>query len=120
MSFSALNKAERKKESEELKRLLALDESLKNDKPDECDSCNFETKNLAFYPGEGRRKAVWLCGVCEHSYSGVAAMHYGKYEYAITLKQIAYCTNMILEEIRRHFHYHEPLKDSKYPYNEIE
>lgn len=76
-----------------------------DEKPDECQSCEFETEALTFWPnpGYGISKPVWLCQICSGSEAGHAVMYPtldSSRANAVVLRQIAYVGNVLLEAIR--------------------
>lgn len=70
-----------------------------------CDSCNFETPKLKFYPmrsGDINEPEVnkLLCDVCASTMAGNAYEYPRQYEgERKTLQMLAYCTNLILQKI---------------------
>lgn len=77
---------------------------MENEKPEECDACSFETDNLNYYEhGAGYPKGAgqWLCEVCWQTKSGNANRAPHAYHDPDALHMIAYCTNLILSEIRK-------------------
>lgn len=77
---------------------------IENEKPEECDACSFKTKDLKFYkhdPGYPENSGHWLCEVCRQTISGNANRSPSLYPDSTVLHMIAYCTNLIIREIRR-------------------
>jgi hypothetical protein len=82
-----------------------------NEKPEECEGCEFATTNLTFYParlcGDDAtifERAAWLCELCEGTSSGSAATATRRNEHVdvhLITATICYVGNKILEELRR-------------------
>lgn len=73
-------------------------------KIDECESCSFHTKltrydNKPFPVGEDRWK--YLCDVCANTNAGNAQTYPEFYENKTTLESMSYCTNLILEALKK-------------------
>lgn len=81
------------------------------DKPDECESCLWETKDLtetdayARTPGHGpftpddQKEWAWLCNVCRSTLAGNAHLYPRQYEHADVMSVVAWGINRILAEI---------------------
>lgn len=75
--------------------------SDKREKPETCDSCDYETKKLKWYESPGSQNVeAWLCEVCAGTLAGNAYHNPRQYDNAPIMKQISYCTNLILDAIK--------------------
>lgn len=76
--------------------------SNKQERPESCYSCDYTTDKLKPYPADrgcGKEDA-WLCDVCASTLAGNAYFWPTHYESAEVMKQISYCTNLILDAIK--------------------
>lgn len=83
---------------------MALNEEIE---PEECDSCGYPGKDLQEYDGRIKKgkglefeKAI-LCQICASTLIGNMHNYPNQYEYAPLGKALAYCTNLIINEIRK-------------------
>jgi hypothetical protein len=75
-----------------------------NEKPEECEACKFETHDLEFYEhglGYPKDKGHWICKICACTFSGNAHRAPHCYDQREILHMMAYCTNIILKEIKK-------------------
>ena len=72
-------------------------------KPEECNFCGYETKELEFYNNQSAPiPEAWLCEVCASSVASSGAYHFPcQYENKDIIRHISYCTNMILSTMKR-------------------
>ena len=70
-------------------------------KPEECNSCAYETQELTFYdPRPGNVEGPWLCDLCAGTLAGSAAERPEAYRDPVVLQTICYVGNVILDAIR--------------------
>jgi len=72
---------------------------MQREKPEECEACNFETTELKLY--DNNKPGFWLCEICAKSVSGNAKIYPKPYENKELLHMQAFCTNMVIAEIRK-------------------
>ena len=66
-----------------------------------CDSCNYETKELEFYPFNMREDGSWLCELCAGTLAGNALEYPEQFRDRRILQTICYVGNVILAKIRK-------------------
>lgn len=85
-------------------------EELENEKPDECEGCEYPTPDLTFYEGfkgadgSDMQHNVWLCKFCEGTSSGQAAMAMRRNEHVdahLITSTICYAANVLLAELHK-------------------
>jgi predicted amidophosphoribosyltransferase len=64
-----------------------------------CSCCEYETKDLKEYEMGGKKGQ--LCKCCASTFAGNSFFYPSQYPNSNIMKQISYCTNMILDEIRK-------------------
>jgi hypothetical protein len=65
-----------------------------------CDACGYPTKNLKKYEFAAGKEPGWLCECCAGTYAGNAFFYPEQYDNIEIMRQISYCTNMILDKLR--------------------
>ncbi|HXN71609.1 MAG TPA: hypothetical protein VN861_03540 [Candidatus Acidoferrales bacterium] len=79
----------------------------RKNKPDECESCHYDTDALTMYDhgmeSNGVHKELWLCELCASSLAGNAARYYSLYSGDVRMITgcIMNAANHILAELRK-------------------
>mgnify|MGYP001611608330 FL=1 len=73
---------------------------MSSEKSEACDSCDYHTQELKLYESRGAVPTAWLCVVCASTLAGNACHYPALYANVDVMKQISWCTNKILEEIK--------------------
>jgi hypothetical protein len=76
-------------------------------KPDECDSCHFETRALVKYDDriaglrDPSKTTAWLCALCAETLAGNAYRYPDQYrESGNVMRTVCYVGNVILEALK--------------------
>jgi hypothetical protein len=72
----------------------------RDERPEECEFCQYKTATLALCTDPIRQPPKWLCELCRPTPAGIAAFYPEQYD-AKTLQAISYIGNVILTELRR-------------------
>lgn len=73
-------------------------------KPEECESCHFETSALTMYEdrlAKPDRREMWFCELCAGTMAGIHARNGSYPDQGLTLQTICYVGNVILDTIRK-------------------
>lgn len=75
------------------------------DRPEECESCGYETTAIKAYPNTRglpqEETWKWLCNLCAGTVAGNAYEYPEQYDDASTLQTICYVGNAILDAINK-------------------
>jgi len=83
---------------------------MSREKPEECDCCNFETKELKLFKdmdsmlaGGGKviKADYWYCNLCSHSLASNAHRYPAHYADRSTMQTVCYVGNAILEALKK-------------------
>jgi ribosomal protein L37AE/L43A len=77
------------------------DEKPEDEKPEECNFCGYPTVELVFYKyNHAEIENAWLCEVCASTLAGNAYHFPRQYENQHIMKQVSFCTNLILDKLK--------------------